>query len=569
MRTQSIFSYFVAGLATSCAGAASSSPSGRSCIQYGTVAAKTQTFMQTEFCVTGASVTACIPSGAVNANYHSRSEGNPCSLPGQWSSSDSGWSGYSPCSTTTPCTHGSTCQLSLAVPNPSNPWAMDSSCMFGRACWTQNSACLLACGTEGVTCQTDFLNDLPSARMYINSGTSDGSGGCDRNNNGAVHKLGSGTLVAWSGSHKEVRNNSGSCTPRETTDKGGTSCASATICWNMTRASGSTSDPTVNFTIHLRGHALAFANAGTSTDSNCPGSTYAASASNKSEVRITLTSPGYPGVTLRYRVGIVANASGYYLACTPQPNDCAVFDADASLSLIDGGLYQGDYYEPVGASLTCRTPSDSSCDCPDLIEQSVDTSSAAAQDWGVVTTSATDEGPCGQSVKFSVNLPFPPNSNTSTWQMGIQTAAGAELLSDFASACSTNCCGSIACPYELSPNGAVDSLDLRALWTAVGKSHDDPCFIGVLDTSNDGEITAEEIREFYCQSMADFNNDGFVDGFDYDEFILSFEDEELRTCASDITADGFVDGFDYDEFVALFELSGCNARGSNAGSCGI
>lgn len=56
----------------------------------------------------------------------------------------------------------------------------------------------------------------------------------------------------------------------------------------------------------------------------------------------------------------------------------------------------------------------------------------------------------------------------------------------------------------------------------------------------------------------DFNGDGFVDGFDYDDFVNCFE--VPANCPSgvsaDINGDGFVDGFDYDDFVLAFEL-GC------------
>lgn len=56
---------------------------------------------------------------------------------------------------------------------------------------------------------------------------------------------------------------------------------------------------------------------------------------------------------------------------------------------------------------------------------------------------------------------------------------------------------------------------------------------------------------------ADFNRDGFVDGFDYDDFVSCFEGD---SCPCDRTADfnhdGFPDGFDYDDFVAAFEV-GC------------
>lgn len=58
---------------------------------------------------------------------------------------------------------------------------------------------------------------------------------------------------------------------------------------------------------------------------------------------------------------------------------------------------------------------------------------------------------------------------------------------------------------------------------------------------------------------ADFNGDGFLDGFDYDEFVACFESGGIDCPPgrnADFNADGFVDGFDYDEFVGAFE-TGC------------
>lgn len=52
---------------------------------------------------------------------------------------------------------------------------------------------------------------------------------------------------------------------------------------------------------------------------------------------------------------------------------------------------------------------------------------------------------------------------------------------------------------------------------------------------------------------ADFNGDGFIDGFDYDEYVDAFETGDM---AADTNGDGFLDGFDYDDFVTIFEL-GC------------
>jgi hypothetical protein len=52
---------------------------------------------------------------------------------------------------------------------------------------------------------------------------------------------------------------------------------------------------------------------------------------------------------------------------------------------------------------------------------------------------------------------------------------------------------------------------------------------------------------------ADFNMDGFLDFFDYDDFVDAFETGLPTT---DFNGDGFIDFFDYDDFVTAFEV-GC------------
>ena len=58
----------------------------------------------------------------------------------------------------------------------------------------------------------------------------------------------------------------------------------------------------------------------------------------------------------------------------------------------------------------------------------------------------------------------------------------------------------------------------------------------------------------------DFNGDGFLDGFDYDDFVTCFEGTPPQDCppgrTGDFNNDGFVDGFDYDDYLAAFE-EGC------------
>jgi len=58
-------------------------------------------------------------------------------------------------------------------------------------------------------------------------------------------------------------------------------------------------------------------------------------------------------------------------------------------------------------------------------------------------------------------------------------------------------------------------------------------------------------------SLADFNADGFVDGFDYDDFVACFEGVGCPPGkTADFNNDSFVDGFDYDDYISAFE-GGC------------
>jgi hypothetical protein len=57
--------------------------------------------------------------------------------------------------------------------------------------------------------------------------------------------------------------------------------------------------------------------------------------------------------------------------------------------------------------------------------------------------------------------------------------------------------------------------------------------------------------------LGDFNNDGFVDFFDYSDFVQCFEGGPCpRGRDADINGDGFIDFFDYGDYVDIFER-GC------------
>ena len=79
----------------------------------------------------------------------------------------------------------------------------------------------------------------------------------------------------------------------------------------------------------------------------------------------------------------------------------------------------------------------------------------------------------------------------------------------------------------------------------------------------DAELRMTGEGRVVVDCAADFNNDGFVDFFDYDAFVGCFEGN-LASCPEnnpaaivlDMNGDGFIDFFDYDAFVAIFER-GC------------
>ena len=59
------------------------------------------------------------------------------------------------------------------------------------------------------------------------------------------------------------------------------------------------------------------------------------------------------------------------------------------------------------------------------------------------------------------------------------------------------------------------------------------------------------------QCPVDFNGDGFLDFFDFDDFIMCFESEQCPAGRSgDFNGDGFADFFDFDDFISAFEV-GC------------
>jgi beta-glucanase (GH16 family) len=72
-----------------------------------------------------------------------------------------------------------------------------------------------------------------------------------------------------------------------------------------------------------------------------------------------------------------------------------------------------------------------------------------------------------------------------------------------------------------------------------------------------GAAYVDDISLEFVGCGADFNGDGFVDFFDYDDYVQCYETGACPSGESaDVNGDAFVDFFDYDAFVAMFE-AGC------------
>lgn len=112
------------------------------------------------------------------------------------------------------------------------------------------------------------------------------------------------------------------------------------------------------------------------------------------------------------------------------------------------------------------------------------------------------------------------------------------------------------CPAGGIPSGHINSL---AVHDPDGPGPQKPYLaVGGLFTSvGGGSVAATNFAILRPPAIpADFNGDGFVDGFDYDAYVACFEGEPCPSGKSaDFTDDGFVDGFDYDAFVEAFETA--------------
>jgi hypothetical protein len=103
-----------------------------------------------------------------------------------------------------------------------------------------------------------------------------------------------------------------------------------------------------------------------------------------------------------------------------------------------------------------------------------------------------------------------------------------------------------SCDGAVIGTGAVLAVDSPDVTTTYFASWSNSCGVSA--------CASVEVR---VSSGTDFNGDGFVDFFDYDDFVTCYEGGACPPGRdADYNGDGFVDFFDYDDFVADFE-SGC------------
>jgi hypothetical protein len=80
----------------------------------------------------------------------------------------------------------------------------------------------------------------------------------------------------------------------------------------------------------------------------------------------------------------------------------------------------------------------------------------------------------------------------------------------------------------------------------------------ITDSTVEAAIDSVRLFEYGCTTgcAADFNGDGFLDFFDYSEYVACFEGNCPPGKTADFNADGFTDFFDYSDYVTAFE-AGC------------
>lgn len=166
----------------------------------------------------------------------------------------------------------------------------------------------------------------------------------------------------------------------------------------------------------------------------------------------------------------------------------------------------------------------------------------------VTTSEAPDESCAYAEIEYTIEITVRAGE---AWTVSLVDATSGltDLIGDVSGAGLDTCgfgCGDVGSQSD----GRVDYADLRAILRSIGSSTNDCNYILSIDRNEDGFISETEALSFVCNGLADFNQDGSIDFFDFDDFMAAFD---VADCAADATGDGFVDFFDLDAFLAAFE----------------
>jgi hypothetical protein len=235
------------------------------------------------------------------------------------------------------------------------------------------------------------------------------------------------------------------------------------------------------------------------------------------------------------------------LNCTPGVGACCLPDGTCEILTTGdcgsrGGTYRGD--GTTCDSANCPQPTGACCFGTGCLTLSEPDCTTAGGTWLGANTTCASGNTCPTGACCL------PNGTCIT---GVTAGACAAQGGTFRGVGSS--CAGANCPQ---PTGACclstgGCLVLTAANCAVipGSS-----WAGALTTCADSNSNGRaDVCEPAC--AVDFNQDGFVDFFDFDDYVACFEGSACPPGRSaDFNNDGFVDFFDFDDFVLAFE-AGC------------
>ena len=102
------------------------------------------------------------------------------------------------------------------------------------------------------------------------------------------------------------------------------------------------------------------------------------------------------------------------------------------------------------------------------------------------------------------------------------------------------------------PPGLYTVHVLQSLKSVAGVALDGE-ITGTTLPSGNGQAGGDAVFQFrVLKCPADFNSDGFVDFYDFTDYVTAFES---GAAGGDFNGDGFVDIYDFSDFVTAFESS--------------